>query len=130
MPRWSSGLGCLTFTQEDTSSNLVRGTVRNMRMDNVVDSVTILRKAIDELRLQVKLIRKQQTFLHDNTLYREWVKVVLPSMIALLERAYGAAKLGISDNLIEEELVLAGKIIGKDALLDSRKLDSRNSRVR
>ena len=27
LPRWSSGLGCLTFTQEDTSSNLVRGTL-------------------------------------------------------------------------------------------------------
>lgn len=95
-----------------------------------MDSVTILAEAIKELRLQVKLIRKQQSFIHDNTFYREWVKVMLPSMIALLERAYGAAKLGIPDSHIEEELALAYKICGKDAKLEARKLDSFNSKTK
>lgn len=73
-------------------------------------------EAISELDTQMYLIAEQSQFVNDNTLYRAWVKAVIPSLIKLLLEAEDALATCTHPEDIamwDNHVALAKTILGK-----------------
>jgi hypothetical protein len=76
--------------------------------------VSVVTKAIQELKLQRRLIKNAWT--HDLTLYRAWVAAVIPSLIGILEVAESALEVCTHPEDIacwDEQVALAKAILGQ-----------------
>lgn len=75
-----------------------------------MQSIEIIEKAIKELKLQKRLIRRQYG-VYDPTFYRAWVQNTIPTMIPILQKTLQALQENANPEDYKEEISFASAII-------------------
>ena len=86
-----------------------------------MNPLEIVDKAISELKLQKRLIKRQYG-IYDPTLYRAWVEAVIPTLLPVLEKTRDSLYNGEPEANLAEEILLASKIIGHQMTVENRKI--------